>query len=75
MPMGGQLPPSSFPPDSEQAFLHQQHALQQLSALESLARQQAGSPMGIPASPGQQLPNLPGVLSTVANTLSLLAQA
>ena len=73
--MGGQLPPSSFPPDSEQAFLHQQHALQQLSALESLARQQAGSPMSIPASPGQQLPNLPGVLPTAADALSTSAKA
>ena len=75
MPLGGQMPPSSFPPDSEQAFLHQQHALQQLSALESLARQQAGSPMSIPASPGQQLPNLPGELPTAAGAPSALAQA
>ena len=52
------MPPSSFPPDSEQAYLHQQHALQQLNALESLARQQAGSPMH-PAGVGQ-LPNPPG---------------
>lgn len=64
LPMGGQLPPSSFPPDSEQAYLHQQHALQQLNALESLARQQAGSPLNAPGA--GQLPTPPGVLPALA---------
>ena len=59
MQMGGQLPPSSFAPDSEQAYLQQQHALQQLNALESLAGQQAGPPMG--AAGAGQLPSVPGV--------------
>ena len=61
--MGGQLPPSSFAPDSEQAYLHQQHALQQLSALESLAGQQAGPPMS--AAGAGQLPSVPGLLFIV----------
>ena len=63
LPMGGQLPPSSFGPDSEQAYLHQQHALQQLSALESLAGQQAGPSMGAVGS--GQLPSVPGMLFNV----------
>ena len=60
MQMGGQLPPSSFAPDSEQAYLQQQHALQQLNSLESLAGQQAGPPMS--AAGAGPLPSGPGVL-------------
>lgn len=65
MQMGGQLPPSSFAPDSEQAYLQQQHALQQLNALESLAGQQGGPPMS--ASGAGQLPSVPGVHTTVTS--------
>ena len=64
LPLGGQLPPSSFAPDSEQAYLHQQYAMQQLNALESRGGPQAGSPLET-AGTGQ-LPSVPGVLPVLS---------